>query len=117
MIRELTCIGCPMGCHITAEVEDGEIRSVKGWQCKIGDTYAREELTLPKRMITSLVQVVGREQPLSVKTAVPVDKSKIPQCLAQIAAARVTAPVFIGDVVVPDVCGTGVDVVATKEIW
>ncbi|WP_312644228.1 DUF1667 domain-containing protein [Hydrogenoanaerobacterium sp.] len=117
MKMELTCIGCPKGCRISAEVIDGEILSITGWECKIGEKYAREELTLPTRMVTSLVKVNGRELPLSVKTARPIDKSRVFDSLQEIAQVRMTPPVYIGDVIVPNVCSTGVDVIATKEIW
>lgn len=117
MKKELTCIGCPKGCRISAEIQDGTILSIKGWQCKIGEKYAREELTLPTRMVTSLVKVYGRELPLSVKTAKPIDKSKVFDSLKEIASVRVMPPICIGDVIVPNVCETGIDVVATKEVW
>ena len=117
MIREITCIGCPMGCRISAEVDGDSILNISGHQCKIGQTYAMEELTLPTRMVTSLVKVQGRELPLSVKTSRPIEKRKIFQCLEEIARITVSAPIHIGEVIVPNVCGSGVDIVATKDVW
>lgn len=117
MIKELTCIGCPKGCRINAEIVDDKIISIKGWQCKIGEKYAREELTLPTRMVTSLVKVHGRKLPLSVKTAKPINKSKVFHSLAEIAKVRAVPPIRIGDIIVQNVCETGIDVVATKDIW
>ena len=115
--RELTCIGCPMGCALTVELEDGEILSVKGNTCAIGDRYARNEVINPERTVTSTVVVDGGEKPrVSVKTAGNIPKAKIGECMKAIDAVRVKAPVRIGDVVIADVVGTGVNVVATKNI-
>lgn len=118
MIRELTCIGCPMGCQITAELsESGEILSVTGYTCGIGKKYAHEELTCPTRMVTALMEAVGNKMPLSVKTSQPIEKTKIFDCLAEIKRAKAQLPVHIGDVVIKGVCGTSVDIVATRELY
>ena len=61
--RELTCIGCPMGCQITVELEGTEILSVKGNTCAIGDKYARNEVIHPERTVTSTVVVDGGDKP------------------------------------------------------
>lgn len=118
MIKELTCIGCPMGCQITAELGDkGEIISITGYTCGIGKKYAEEEVTRPTRMVTALMEAVGSKMPLSVKTAKPIDKTKIFDCLAEIAKAKAQPPVHIGDVVLKGVCGTDIDIVATRELY
>lgn len=59
--RELTCIGCPLGCAVTVEMEGTEILSVTGNTCKRGEEYARKEVTNPTRIVTSIVHVNGRE--------------------------------------------------------
>ena len=114
--RELTCINCPLGCMLTVELEDGVVTSVTGNTCKRGDLYARKEVTNPTRIVTTTVPVEGSaiERMVSVKTATDVPKDKIFDVMAALANVRVTAPVAIGDVVLANVCGTGVDVVATK---
>jgi len=89
---------------------------VTGALCKRGIAYATEECVAPKRTVTTLVRVDGRRAPLPVKTAAPVPKGKIFETLATIHAARAKPPVRIGDVIVADVCGTGVDVVATGAV-
>ena len=114
--RELTCIGCPMGCQITVELEGTEILSVKGNTCAIGDKYARNEVIHPERTVTSTVVVDGGDKPrCSVKTAGNIPKDKIFQCMDEINKVRAQAPLKIGDVVIKDVCGTGVDVIVTKN--
>ena len=54
--RDLTCIGCPLGCQITVTMENGEVTDVKGNTCPRGDKYAREEVTNPTRVVTSIVK-------------------------------------------------------------
>ena len=115
--RELTCIGCPMGCQITVELDGEEILSVKGNTCAIGDRYARNEVIHPERTVTSTVVVDNGSKPrVSVKTAGNIPKDKIFACMKAIDAVRIQAPVRIGDVVIADVVGTGVNVIATKNI-
>ena len=115
--RELTCIGCPMGCQISVELESGEVLSVKGNTCAIGDKYARNEVTHPERTVTSTAVIFGGDKPrVSVKTKTNIPKDKIFECMKEIDAAGVNAPVHIGDVVIKNVAGTGVDVVATREV-
>ena len=90
-IRELTCIGCPMGCQLRATLEDGVVTAVTGNTCPRGDAYARKECVHPERTVTGTVRVLGGPLPV-----VPVRTQ--------------------GEVVLADVCGTGVAVVATKNI-
>ncbi|MCL1909793.1 MAG: DUF1667 domain-containing protein [Kiritimatiellaeota bacterium] len=81
-----------------------------------GAKYAEEECVAPKRMVTTLVRVAGRRAPLSVKTAAPVPKEKIFDVLAAVHSAQAAPPARIGDVVLADVCGTGVDILATSAV-
>ncbi len=116
-IKELTCICCPMGCALTAEVENGEVLSVTGNTCKRGDVYARKELVSPTRIVTSTVRLEGGELPVvSVKTAQDIPKGKIMECMKEIKGAVLHAPVRIGDVAVQNTAGTGVDVIVTKDV-
>ncbi|MCR4568657.1 MAG: DUF1667 domain-containing protein [Pseudobutyrivibrio sp.] len=115
--RELTCIGCPMGCQITVELEGQDVKSITGNTCKIGENYARNEVTHPERTVTSTAVVLGGDKPrVSVKTKANIPKDKIADVMKEIDAAVVNAPIRIGDIVVKNVCGTGVDVVATRNI-
>ena len=115
--RELTCIGCPMGCQLTVTMDNGEVTEVKGNTCPKGDIYARKEVVNPTRIVTSTVKVTGGDKErVSVKTANDIPKSKIFEVMKDIDAATVEAPISIGDVLVKDVAGTGVDVIATRNI-
>lgn len=78
--RELTCIGCPLGCSITITMENAEILDVTGNTCKRGDAYARKEVTHPTRIVTSTVRVSGGTIPMvSCKTKEDIPKEKILQ--------------------------------------
>lgn len=114
--QTITCIGCPMGCRLSVRIEEGQAVAVDGAACGRGAVYARQECVCPTRMVTSLMRVRGRSGPLSVKTVRPVPKEKIGDCLTRIHEVELVPPVRMGEVVVKDVCGTGVDVVATMEV-
>ena len=116
-VKNIICINCPLGCPLTVEVEDGKVVSVAGNTCKRGETYAVKEITNPSRTVTSTVRVKGGERPVvAVRTKSDIPKEKIFACMEAINAVELTAPVKIGDVVIADVCGTGVDVVASANV-
>ena len=113
----LICIGCPLGCPLEVEMEGNEVLTVTGHTCKNGEKYARKELTNPTRIVTSTVRVTGGTLPMaSVKTASDIPKDRIFDCVRELQAIDIPAPVAIGDVILEDVCGTGVAVVATKNV-
>ncbi|MBN2878813.1 MAG: DUF1667 domain-containing protein [Clostridia bacterium] len=113
---EMTCIVCPVGCVMHAEM-DGENIQVTGNGCKRGYTYAVNEMTNPTRMVTSSVLVKGGDMPLvSVKTKEAVPKGKIDEIVSLIKQAEVKAPVNIGDVIIKNAAGTNVDVIATRNV-
>lgn len=115
--RELTCIGCPMGCALTVELDGTEVVNVTGNTCKRGDIYARKEVTNPTRIVTSSVAVEnGTLAVVSVKTKEDIPKEKIFECTRALKGVKVVAPVHIGDVVVKNVAETGVDIIATKNV-
>lgn len=114
--RNLTCIRCPMGCQLVVDLDGGSIR-VTGNTCPRGVDYAKKEVESPTRVVTSTVPVMGGELArVSVKTAGDVPKGKIFACMEEIRSIRLMAPVRIGDVVIADCAGTGVAVVATKDV-
>ncbi len=114
--RNLTCIGCPMGCALTVTM-DGENITVAGNTCPVGEKYAKKEVTNPTRVVTSSVRVNGADiARVSVKTASDIPKNKIFDCMAEIMKIEVNAPVSIGDVIIENCAGTGVSVVATKNV-
>lgn len=116
MKRNLVCVSCPLGCSIEVELENGEVVSVTGNTCKRGDAYARSEVTHPVRSLTSTVKVEGGIHPVvPVKSNAPVPKEKMFDCMKVINGATVKAPVKIGDVVIENILGLGVNIVATNN--
>ena len=115
--RNLTCINCPMGCALTIEMEGNEVVSISGNTCPRGDAYGRKEVTNPTRIVTSTVRVTGGAADMvSVKTKQDIPKEKIFDCVKALRDVEVQAPVHVGDVIVSDVAGTGVDIVATRNV-
>ncbi|HKM21239.1 MAG TPA: DUF1667 domain-containing protein [Lachnospiraceae bacterium] len=113
--RELTCIGCPIGCNLTVTIGDNGDITVTGNTCPKGAEYAKNEVTNPRRTVTSTVQV-NNGKTLSVKTKEDIPKDKIMDCVLALKNVVAKAPVHIGDVVLHNVAGTGIDIVATKNI-
>ncbi len=116
--KELICIGCPLGCGLRVELnEKGEAVSVSGNTCKRGEEYGKREVTAPVRTVTSIVKVQGGKAPVvPVRTETDIPKEKIFPCMEEIRKAAVSAPVRLGDVVIENVAGTGVNVIAAKTI-
>ena len=112
--KELICIICPRGCRLQAE-QTPEKLVISGNFCPRGEEYARQELTNPVRVLTALMRVDGVEKPVSVKTDRPVPKALLFDCAKKIYQTRPQAPVRCGDILLRDVCGTGCNVVATRD--
>ncbi|AQM60437.1 MULTISPECIES: DUF1667 domain-containing protein [Clostridium] len=114
MVKELICISCPMGCHLKVDVDN---KTVTGNTCKRGEIYGLNEVTNPVRVVTSTVKVNGGELPVvPVKTAGAIPKKLNFECMKVINETTVNAPVKMGDVLIKDVLGTGIDVVASRDI-
>ena len=114
---ELTCIGCPLGCPLTVTLEGNEVTDVTGNTCPKGAIYAKKEVTNPTRIVTSTVRVnCGTSCMVNVKTESDIPKSKIFECVEALKGVEINAPVRIGDVVLADVAGTGVNVIAARNI-
>ncbi len=112
-MTELICITCPRGCHLQVD----ENLNVTGNSCPRGAIYAKAELTHPVRMVTSTVKVEStNECRVPVKTKDPIPKELIFKVMDEINKVKIKAPVKIGDVVIKDVLGSGVDIIATKNI-
>lgn len=116
-MRNLTCIGCPMGCALQAEIEEGVVTKVLGNTCKKGEDYAKKECTHPTRIVTSSAAVErGELDVVPVKTERDVPKEKIFDVIKEISKVKVKAPIEIEDVIIEDVAHTGVNVIATKKV-
>ena len=112
-MKELTCIVCPRGCRLFIDDE----LNVTGNSCPRGAQYAKDELTNPKRMITSVVRVKNRvDTVVSVKTSTSIPKGMIFEVMNELNKVGVDAPTHIGDIVIKNVLNTGADIVITKNI-
>lgn len=115
-MKEFVCIVCPSSCRLAVSEKDGEI-SVAGNGCKRGIEHGISEYTNPMRMLTSTVAIAGGTLPrLPVIATAEVPKAKLGECLDRIYATGATAPVKCGDVLISDICGTGVDIIASRSM-
>lgn len=117
MTKNITCVTCPMGCGITVELnENNEVISVTGNTCKRGEVYAKNEVAHPQRSLATTVKVSGGvHNVVPCKSAGALPKEKIFDCMEEINKADVAAPVALGDILVENVCGTGINIVATNH--
>ena len=114
-MTELICIVCPKGCHL--KVDEEKDFAVTGNGCPRGAEYGKKELTNPTRVITSTVRVEGGAiRRASVKTSSDIPKGKIFEAMRLLDNVTLQAPVHMGDIVVHDILGLGVDFVATKNV-
>lgn len=117
MIREFTCIVCPNGCEIRAEIQDGVLMSMTGHTCPKGESYVKQELTDPRRNIATSVLVKEGQLPLvSVRLTNPIPKDQIFAAMEVIRGLVLTAPVEAGTVVVKGILGYDSDVIVTKSV-
>lgn len=113
MKRELTCIVCPLGCCITAEVSGTEVTGVEGNNCPRGEAYARSECISPVRTITTTVRAKSGEM-VPVKTEKPIPKDKVTEAVKIINKCHPVLPIHIGDVIIEDVYGSRVTATANR---
>ena len=114
--KEFICTVCPVGCRVTVALE-GEALSATGNRCPRGKKYAINECTHPMRVLTTTVKLLGAEiRRLPVISSAELPKERMKDCLELLYTVEKAAPVTCGDVIVQDVCGTGVDIVAARTI-
>lgn len=113
-MKELICIVCPKGCRLKVSGDGGQ---VAGNSCPRGEAYGRAEAVHPTRVLTTTVRVTGAAHPrCPVKTAAPIPKGLLTAAMAALDGVELASPVRTGQLVLADVCGTGVDVVATRDL-
>jgi CxxC motif-containing protein len=114
---ELVCISCPMGCQMQLDIEDGEIKAVEGNKCKIGPKYAKQEFIDPRRMLSTTVACQNGLWPrLPVKTAAAIPKAMMREIARSLHHLTVMAPIEIGAVIIENIAGTGINVIATRSM-
>ena len=117
-ITHYLCIECPLGCRLEVEEDaDGSIVEVRGFSCLKGKKFAEREHTDPRRMVTTTVAVSGGLWPrLPVRTVAAVPKDRVWEAIGLLRPIAVDAPISMGDVIVANIAGTGVDVVASRDM-
>ena len=115
--KNFICTACPMGCKLIVRMEGDEVVKILGQRCRRGETYGRQEAIAPQRMVASTVRISGGLHPLlPVYTKGSIPKRRITDVLAAIRAVEVKAPVSATQVIIPNVIGTGVDVIASRDM-
>lgn len=114
---KVICITCPKGCRLDVSREGDTILKVDNCGCKRGEEYVKAELNDPRRMVATTVKIRGGLHPLlPVYTAKPFPKPRIRELLTALQEVELKTPVGMGDVVVKDALGTGIDILASREM-
>jgi CxxC motif-containing protein len=115
-MKEFVCIVCPNGCRLRVE-QAGDAFTVSGNTCERGEAFAISEMTNPQRSVTSTVRTAFAEVPvLPVRTAKDIPKGRVTDLMRLLAGVTVEESLGIGEVVVKDALGLGVDVVASSNV-
>ena len=116
MERELVCIVCPIGCRLTVTGTPEDLK-VSGNTCKKGITYAWDEINNPTRMICTTAKITGGIHPvIPVKTDRPIPEKYRLEVVKAVNGIVLKAPVKMGDTVLSDLFGTGVNMVAERNM-
>ncbi len=113
------CIGCPLGCRLEVDEEPAShaVVEVRGFSCRRGKEYAIQEHTAPQRVVTTTVAIDhARWARLPVRSHRPAPKQMVAPICQALRNVRVSAPVRMGEVIVTNVAGSGVDIIATRDM-
>jgi len=114
--KEIICIVCPKGCHTWVSEKNGRV-DIQGAKCKKGIEYVRNEYIRPVRFLTTTLAVEGADiQRLSVRTNGKIHRELLIPCIEYLKTRKVFPPVRVGEVIVENLLGTGVDLVSTNEL-
>jgi len=114
--KKLVCVSCPMGCRLTVTIDGSDIQ-VSGNTCKRGEIYGKNEVTDPRRMICSTVRIKGGVHPVvPVKTDKPIPDALKFKCMEVVNSLDLKSPVIAGDIVAPNILGTDVNIVVTRNM-
>lgn len=113
---KLVCINCPRGCNLDVEEINGEIK-VTGNFCPRGEKYAINELTNPLRTLTTTLPIKSNKyERLPVISSAPLPKARVLEAMKALKNIEAKAPINIGDVVVKNIIGLDIDIIASKTI-
>lgn len=115
-MKELICVLCPNGCRLRVE-KTAEGITVTGNRCGRGKDFAEAEITNPVRTVTTTVRTVFPETPvLPVRTDGEIPKGKIRDLIEAVNGITVAEPIGIGEAVLKDALGLGINVIAADNI-
>ena len=116
--HEVVCIQCPVACRVKLSVDgEGAIRKIIGYQCKEGKEYAPREYESPQRVLTTTVRTEGSKRPvLPVRSEGFVPKDILRQCIRFLSGVSVKPPLRMGEIVVPNILDTGIDIICTDDL-
>jgi len=114
--KDIRCIICPTGCLVHVENINGEL-IIEGHSCNRGEEYAREEFIAPKRILTTTIRVENGFLPLvPIRSDSPIPKEKLQETLNEIARRKVKAPIKMGDVLIENVLGLEINIIASRDL-
>lgn len=111
---KLTCIICPMGCEIDVTKTRNGLQ-ISGNSCPRGAKYAAEECVAPVRTLTTVLTAENGKM-VPVKSAKPIPKESIINCMRELRSVVVPSNARIGDTVAKLILDTTVDIIVTKNI-
>jgi CxxC motif-containing protein len=115
--QTIICIGCPLGCNVTLKIDiKREIEALTGNQCKEGKEYVVAEFRAPLRIFTATILTETVGHPLAVRTSKPILKGQLKDLMKVVGKLRIAPPVKTGQVLIPNILGTGADLVASSSI-
>ena len=116
MSKSITCISCPLGCHILID-KKGDEEILTGHECKKGEKYAIQEINNPRRILTTTVKIDNSEvKLLPVRSKKEIPKDMIIRGIIELSKINVEAPIKCGDLVYKNILETRVDIIATRNI-
>ena len=114
--QEIICILCPLGCQMNVQFTGDRIKAIEGNQCKKGIKYAKQEIIFPGRVLTTTIEMLDPNSPLlPVRSNKELPKDRLDECMREIAKHQVEQPVQIGEAVIKDILGIGIDIIACRS--
>lgn len=117
MINKLICTVCPTACKISiTEGKEGDFQ-VTGNRCEKGKNYAIQEIENPVRIFTTTINIKGGNiKRLPVRSKEPVSKSIVTELVKPVKEVKINAPVKKGDIIIENILGLGIDIIASRSV-
>jgi len=117
MNEEIICIVCPLGCRMDVEIDGKEVKSVSGNECKEGPKHAQKEVTFPGRVLTTTIRTdIAKVPLLPIRSNKEIPKDQLMGCMREIAKHQFSGAVKLGEPVIRNILGLGVDMVACRSV-